>query len=243
MSTTPKDYRNSHIAKGEDYDSNLSQGDFDTYMTSREYALLDRIIRDLFNNSIPRYLDFACGTGRITSHIGGKTAKSYGVDLSSNMLDVARKKCPDTEFILQDITNDPLDIEPVDLVTAFRFFGNAQNDLRKQALSVLSGLVKPGGYLVFNNHRNPISISNLLLKARGNDIDVDLSHKKMSRLLNDSGFSVKRTFGVGAWFVMHRLNTPRVMSSSIVKLIEPLSLLRPLGQFCPDAIIVAQKIK
>ncbi len=241
MNTSPDDYRDSHLEKGEDYDSDLSQGNFNTYMTSREYILLERIIRELFNNSVPRYLDFACGTGRITSFIAGKSTKSYGVDLSFNMQEVAREKCPDTEFILQDITNDPLNIEPVDLVTAFRFFGNAQNDLRKQVLSTLSGLVKPGGYLVFNNHRNPFSIHNILLRTLGNEIDVDLSHEKMSNLLNEAGFSVKRTFGIGAWYIMYRLNTPKIMSSNIVKLIEPVSLLRPLGRYCPDAIIVAQR--
>jgi ubiquinone/menaquinone biosynthesis C-methylase UbiE len=241
MNTEPDDYRNSHLAKGEDYDSDLSQGNFNTYMTLREYVLLDRIVGNLFKDSIPRYLDFACGTGRITSHIAPKAGKSYGVDLSPSMQEVAREKCPDTEFILQDITTKPLEVEPVDLVTAFRFFGNAQDELRKQALAALNPLVKPGGYLVFSNHRNPWSIHNLLLRMTGNEIDVDLSYKKVSNLLNEAGFKIKRTYGIGAWFVMHRMNTPAIMNSSIAKMLEPLSLLRPLGPFSPDAIIVAQK--
>ena len=241
MSSPPDDYRNSHLEKGTDYDSDLAQGYFNSYMTEREHIVLDRIITHKFPNGIPRYLDFACGTGRITAHLASNSAESYGIDVSENMQVVARKKCPKTRFILQDITSEPLKIDPVDLVTAFRFFGNAQDELREHVLEELSCIVKPGGYLVFNNHRNPWSIHNILLQLCGNIVDVDLSYKKISKLLKQAGFSIERTYGIGAWYIMHRLNTPAVMSSRLVRIIEFISLFKPLGPFCPDAIIVAKK--
>ena len=58
------DYRSSHLQKsGEDYDRELERGDFDTYMAVHEAELLESIVKRLYPRGVPRYLDFACGSG------------------------------------------------------------------------------------------------------------------------------------------------------------------------------------
>src|SRR5207237_1003369 len=148
---------------------------------------------------------------------------SYAVDVSSAMMEQARRKCPGTTFFLQDITTEKLEVPPVNLATAFRFFGNAQDDLRRSALKALHGLLGEGGYLVINNHRNPGSINNRLLRLRGEPLQENLSHGKMRGLLRDAGFAVERTYGIALWMVLGRLNRPEVLSSRLVKAVEPLS--------------------
>jgi SAM-dependent methyltransferase len=229
------DYRGSHVGRGEDYDAALNEEPFDRYMAEREAALLRRIVARDFGGKIPRYLDFACGTGRITSIIEILAAESHAVDVSSSMLEIAQRKCHNTRFHVLDVTRASADLPQMDLITAFRFFGNAQQDLRVEVLRALKRYLAPRGYLVFNNHRNPSSLL-------GGDTTLDLSRARMLGLLRDSGFRAVRIYGIGAWIIRHRImsNGP-LLRSRFAKLIEPVSLLPGLGPFCPDMIVVAQR--
>jgi hypothetical protein len=106
----------------------------------------------------------------------------------------------------------------------------------------LNDLLVDGGYLIFNNHRNPwsaISVS----KRMGTflDIDADLSYRKIRRHLKEANFKIIRTYGIGVWLLTPWMNQHSICNSKLVQWIEPLSLLRPAGPFCPDMIIVAQK--
>jgi SAM-dependent methyltransferase len=235
------DYRRSHLKKGPDYDDDLSQGDFDTYMTARECELIERIVHRGFPGGVPRYLDFACGTGRITQVVEPVAVESYGIDVSEAMLDTARAKCLRTTFIRADLTTRPIPLPPFDLVTAFRFFGNAQDELRAAALDAIRGVLAPGGLLILNDHVNPRSLHRRLLRLRGHAPDRGLAPRDLSRLLAAHGFDVVRAYGIGLWMLRARWNVPSVMRSRIVHTIEPLSRIPPLVSLCPDIVIVARR--
>jgi ubiquinone/menaquinone biosynthesis C-methylase UbiE len=237
------DYRLSHQAKGRDYDLCIAEDPFSHYMAQREAYLLLRLVRKHFHGRVPRYLDFACGTGRITSLMEGVADRTYGLDISSSMVDVARTKCHRTTFFIGDLTRDALDIGGLDLITAFRFFGNAQQDLRRQALIALRRIMTSRGYLIFNNHRNPTALKALLFKISGGHENLDLDIKKIKRLLNDAGFKVVRIYGIGVWVIRDRMARNRPLLSSILaKCLEHLSLLPGVARFCPDMIVVARPI-
>lgn len=233
------DYRQSHLKKGADYDQDLASGDFNTYMAHREDELLRRFVPGLFPAKIPRYLDFACGTGRITSVMEQMAETSIGLDVSESMVAEARKRCQSTEFVLGDITSQSIDLEPVNCVTAFRFFGNAQDNLRTAVLEKLSPLVVKGGYLIINNHRNPKSLHEWLLRLKGDTPETDLDHKKLHQLLAEHQFKVVKTIGVGLWVCTHSLRAAPYQSG--LRHLEFLSTLPGLGSLCPDAIIVAKR--
>jgi ubiquinone/menaquinone biosynthesis C-methylase UbiE len=236
------DYRTSHLKKGKDYDNALSKGDFDTYMTQKERKILSSVIPTLFPGKIPRYLDFACGTGRITYLLENFVLESYGVDISEKMMEQAKRKCTRTNFVLKDITKDNLELEPVHLVTAFRFFGNAQDELRKVVLRSLSKLLVNRGFLIINNHRNPYSLLKILEKLTGGKDPADLSYYKLKKYLACAGFKIVRIYGIGFWMINYRLNKPHILDSKLVKVIEPLSLIPGISLLCPDTVIIAQKI-
>ncbi|NKC10833.1 MAG: methyltransferase domain-containing protein [Gammaproteobacteria bacterium] len=104
----PEDYRGSYLHKGADYGSDLSAGDINTYMTHCENRLLRKLVPRLFPERVPRYLDFACGTGRVTQVTEPMAMQSLGVDVSPNMLEQARQRCPSTQFFQIDITQGHL---------------------------------------------------------------------------------------------------------------------------------------
>jgi len=241
MRITGTDYRKSHLAKGIDYDRSLSAAGVDSYMAEQERHILCTRVVPEFLGRMHRYLDFACGTGRVTQCLARFARESYGLDVSESMIEQARVKCPKTTFLIGDITREKVAISPVSVVSAFRFFGNAQDELRRSALQAIARLLVPGGHLVINNHRNPWAIKNLLSTVRGHKHSLDLSPTKLKRQLTDAGFKIMAAYGIGFWMIGDRFQTPACLSSSIPVSFERLSFLPGVSPFCPDAIIVAKR--
>lgn len=240
-STAFEDYRNSHKGKGADYDETVLSTPFDAYMDRWEAHRLMPVLAHLFPNGIPRYLDFACGTGRITRRIESLAAESCGVDVSESMLGVARRKCPATRFVCADLTRCDLESGPFDLVTAFRFFGNAQDELRSAALVAINRRLRPGGYLVLNNHRNPISFLGLARRLATGADEMDLSHGKLRRLLREHGFEIANQCAIGFWIFRFKRATAELLESSRAARMENLFRSSWFVPLAPDALVVARK--
>jgi SAM-dependent methyltransferase len=234
------DYREIHLAKGDKYDATLAAHPFDAYMGDVEAGYLREIVPALMHGR-GRYLDFACGTGRITSIVSPLVGESVAVDISESMLAVARTKCPSTRFVCADLTRESPDLRSFDLVTSFRFFGNAQHDLRSAALGAIAPLVRPGGHLIVNSHRNPHAIGALLQSWRGRDHGMDLTFGKMKRLLRDHGFDVVAVRSIASWVIRARMRTADVLQGRLAPLAERAFGHRVWAPLAPDCIIVARK--
>ncbi|NOX54763.1 MAG: class I SAM-dependent methyltransferase [Planctomycetes bacterium] len=202
---------------------------------------MTRTIWRLFPRGVPRYLDFACGTGRITSIVGPLAQESYGLDISETMILRARQKCPSTTFIVADATRERLEIAPVDLVTAFRFFGNAQQELRREALAAIWTLLRPGGYLIMNNHKNAGSVRCTLRRLRGETLTQTLDYKGTVEILKDAGFKVIRSYGVGFWLFRAAWVRGGFLDSRLGDVLDSVSLVKGIARFCPDIVFLAQK--
>jgi SAM-dependent methyltransferase len=237
---TADGYRSSHLAKGADYDERVGTDPWAQYMTRRESAILCTVVDQLFPSLMPRYGDFACGTGRITQLLESRAIVSIGVDVSETMLREARVKCQRTTFVHADLTREPVDFEPFDLVTAFRFFGNAEADLRVAALGALAKMVKPGGYLVANNHRNPVCLRHILRGRQTNR--QTLTYFDFRRMLAAVGFSIEQAYGIGAWIHRTRGLGDRLEHAGMIsRVIEAMSANKALAALSPDMVIVARR--
>ena len=150
-------YRDSHkyAGKGAEYEQYYQTQTWERFLWSREQQVILKIIDKYFADRDINLLDFACGTGRITSFLENRVKTSTGVDVSGSMLTIAEEKLKRTEIIEADITADNV-LKPrnFNLITAFRFFLNAEPHLRSQAIKALSKLLADDGYFVFNNHHN-----------------------------------------------------------------------------------------
>src|SRR3974377_642235 len=156
MQVTDTDsYVLSHMApeKGATYDAMYVSDPWQRRLWRREQEILSHIVHRLYQGREIRLLDFACGTGRIASILEGQVHSTTGVDVSDSMLAVARSKLTRTRLAQTNLIEDNvLAGEQFNLITAFRFFPNAEPELRKRALGILATLLSPDGYLVFNNH-------------------------------------------------------------------------------------------
>lgn len=237
-----EDYRDSHKNKGAVYDEVISSSPFDAYMDKWEEHHLAQMLRRLFPATVARYLDFACGTGRITERVASHASESYGVDVSESMLRSARAKCRSTRFICADLTKDTVDLGVFDLVTAFRFFGNAQDELRSAALLAISRRLRNGGYLIINNHRNPRSMLGTWRRLSGGTDAMDLSYFKLKSLLERHGFEIVYQRAIGFWLFRFKLTAAHWLESATATRLERACQHSFFAPFAPDAILVARKI-
>ncbi|MGE0190242.1 MAG: class I SAM-dependent methyltransferase [Nitrospira sp.] len=222
------DYRESHIGKdkGQSYHAMFLNDPYRNMVWNFEKQILDRIL-DLFYRDVEiRHLDFACGTGRILHYLSARTNESVGVDLSPSMLDVARSTNTASEIIEADLTNnDVLGTRKFNLITAFRFFPNAQPMLRRQVIQILVKHLSDDGYLIINNHRNTGSLRNKLAKLLGRHNNDGMSLSEVDSLIGENNLLVKEIYPLC------------LFPSSENRLLMPIFLLRPteaiLSRFRP----------
>jgi len=198
-------YRDSHkyASKGAEYERHYETQTWDRFLWSREREILLEILDKYFAGKNVHLLDFACGTGRITSFLEDRVTTSTGVDVSESMLAIAKQKLRRTEIIEADITvGNILKPRRFNLITAFRFFLNAEDELREETIRGLAELLDEEGYLVFNNHHNLGSPWIKLLYARHRQKNPQgifnvMSIEQMKELAESAGMKIVEIYPVG----------------------------------------------
>jgi len=191
------------------YDDNeYKDGSYSDLLWTIEKEQLLNIINRLKNNCLKvSYLDFASGTGRIISFVETYVDYAVGIEVSSEMASVAKDKVSNAKIECIDITQKDFPvIEKYDLITAFRFFLNAEPDLQKKAMQALAVRLKDNSsLLVFNNHGNFWShkifmwpfhkIFNIgkVNKFEGNY----MTFNEVKKLSSEAGLVIEDVFGCG----------------------------------------------
>ena len=238
-------YRGSHLPtiNASVYEESVySVGSFDSWIWAKERAFLIRAVKQRFREPPATYLDFACGTGRILSSLEGHVTKSTGVDISHAMLEIASKKVTNSEVIQGDITSDgDLAKGPFALITAFRFFLNAEEELRDGALRALVQRLTPGGVLIVNLHGNKYSLRGLsatfrrwILRQPVNQI----SYWKFRRELHSVGLKIVEVRG----FAMLPPKLWRVVPEAFSESIEFIATLTRIDKlFATNLLLVCER--
>ncbi|MBN2592792.1 MAG: class I SAM-dependent methyltransferase [Sedimentisphaerales bacterium] len=202
---TKVSYRESHKyeGKGAEYEAYYQNKTWQRFLWSREKQIIMKILEKYFAGKEVNLLDFACGTGRITELLENHVKTSTGVDVSSPMLAIAKGKLKRTELIEVDITAENI-LKPrkFNLITAFRFFLNAEPELRSAAIKALAELLDEDGYLVFNNHQNSGSPWIRLRfehyrKKNPEGIYNVMGIKQMTKLVEGAGLQIIEIYPVG----------------------------------------------
>ena len=143
--------------------SEYGAGSYSSLVWEWQRPVLEKIVSDFrqTNKSEPvRLLDFACGTGRVLASLEPLVDAADGVDISENMVELARKKCRAARLLVGDILTQPeLLSPPYDVITSFRFLLNVEPELRLRVLKKLRDVLRtPDGLLVVNVHGNSHSL-------------------------------------------------------------------------------------
>ena len=112
------------------------------------------------------------------------------------MLEIAKRELANVEFIQQDITQDALP-KKYDVATAFRFFTNAEEQLKSDALAAIADALSDDGILVANIHVNRSSVVGWCYRLRnrmaGRLTARVVGHDEFADLLGQHGFEIVRT--------------------------------------------------
>lgn len=151
-----------------------------------------------------KYLDFACGTGRIIAAVERLAAESVGLDISLQMLDFARTKVSTSKLVCGDILSQPTIVDAdYDFITAFRFFLNTEPDMREKVMrSLARRLAGPDSRLVFNIHGNGWSaeaLKSLYQRLRGWGAASTMTYPQVRRLVEGAGLVIDTWYGFGLW--------------------------------------------
>ena len=173
--SVPFDYRKSHVSldKGVRYDALYAPGSaLAFYFDHFERPFIEaQFARARMERGGGRYLDFACGTGRILAVGAAFFDEAVGIDVSEAMTTVARTKTPGAHILEADVLTQPVDVGTFDVVTLFRFLLRA-GMLRDDVLQWLRGVIREDGYLIVNNHRNAHSVRGMAFRI-GHTIHPD----------------------------------------------------------------------
>lgn len=201
------DYRNSHQeeSKGKTYAESFSKNNNKRFIWEWEKEVLAEIGKQFVNDRHnENYLDFACGTGRITAFLEPYFKRTVGVDVSESMLGVARNNVENADLRLIDLTRtNPFEPGEFALISAFRFFVNAQDELRAEVMKQLASVLAPDGRLVFNVHINSsspfcriVKLRKFLLRDKRDDFR-SMSLTEVQELLHANNLAIEKIYHKG----------------------------------------------
>jgi len=182
---------------------------YSTFIWQLQRPVLEGILKDFRRrHSGPvRLLDFACGTGRVLAALEPLVDSAEGIDISKNMVAVARMRCSKARLVTGDVLAQPALLpDACEIISCFRFVLNAEPELRAGILRRLREVLRPPhGLLLVNVHGNSHSLRHpaILWRRRRrrvaseNTMLNEMSTGEAERLLVESGFEIVHRFGFG----------------------------------------------
>lgn len=138
-----------------------------------------------------RVVDVGCGTGRLEPYLAAKGLIPSGIDLSPEMIRVARRDHPGFGFDVADLRELPFgDASLAGVVCWYSLMFLAASD-RPAAFGELARVVKPGGYLATAFKAGDSQVRRAG-RSTGLGVEFDvywLSPDEMEGRLTDAGFA------------------------------------------------------
>jgi len=176
---------------------------------------------------IKEFLEIGCGSGHLARILFGKGYKISGVDRYEEMLQIARKRLPEVEFIQQDIRKLKLDRKFDAIIAMGRMFTYmTTNKDVEQSISSVARCLNPNGIFLFDNFSAPHFVKNF--KENQEKIHaVDLGSRKIKRIsVNTWNLKHGVTFN---WYAKYQIE-----EQGKLKEIEDESVLRA---FFPEELV------
>ncbi|HEY8648540.1 MAG TPA: methyltransferase domain-containing protein [Candidatus Limnocylindria bacterium] len=186
----------------ERYDAMYGGSSYDDAIWEWQRPLVRRMLSSVAErDGRLKYLDFACGTGRVISAVEDLTTDAIGVDISPLMLARAAERVR-SRLICGDILADPKLVDrDYDVITAFRFFLNTEPEMRLAIMRDLAQRLRDASsLLIFNVHGSRQSVLTLTSgyrRLRGWPPLGLMAPAEVRALVAASGLEIRRLAGFG----------------------------------------------
>lgn len=173
---------------------------FNKYADTYEERFMDvsmysKSLEYLINNLAPtqqKVMDVACGPANISKYLLDRNSalEIAGIDLSENMISLAKKNIPTGNFQLKD-ARDILSLDlKFDLIISGFCFPYLTKEEVIQFISDASKCLNTGGYLYLSTMEKPYSTSGLQKGSKGDEIMMHFHEEEyLSATMNANGFS------------------------------------------------------
>lgn len=173
---------------------------FNKYAVSYEERFMDvsmysKSLDYLINNLAPtqlKVMDVACGPANISKYLLDRNSalEIAGIDLSENMISLAKKNIPTGNFQLKD-ARDILSLDlKFDLIISGFCFPYLTKEEVIQFISDASKCLNAGGYLYLSTMEKPYSTSGIQKGSKGDEIMMHFHEEEYLRTaMLKNGFS------------------------------------------------------
>lgn len=136
--------------------------------------------------------DVGCGTGYVTGHLRENGADAFGIDLSPEMIAIARREHPAARFEVGTMTDLDLASRSLAGIVAFWSLVHVPDHALPGVLDEFARVLRPGGLLLVGFHVGD-GVQHTSVGYTGRAIAVD-SHRRrpetMTGLLREAGFMI-----------------------------------------------------
>lgn len=180
----------------ESYDR-LAEGYAAQFYTELDNLVLERALLDAFAESVASgapVLDVGCGPGRTTAYLAGHGLSVTGLDLSPEMVRIARERHPSLRFAVGSMADLPVADGSLGGLLAFYSLIHVPTAEVPQVLAEWRRALRPSA---------PVAIAfqvgsgvRRVREHNGHDVDLDFHRRQpeqVAELLSDAGFSLWST--------------------------------------------------
>lgn len=139
-----------------------------------------------------KILDIGCGTGTDANYIASKGFEVIGIDLSEEMLNIAKKKFPHIDFRIADMRKLSFENEQFDgIFVAFSLFHIPKKDV-PNTLADLYDLLKPNGaiYIAIQEGKSEELFITQPLKPDEKIFLNIMDSQEINKLIEKAGFEI-----------------------------------------------------
>jgi SAM-dependent methyltransferase len=127
-----------------------------TYLHEFDHKPADRELLDRFAERVKakgRVLDLGCGPGQVARYLHDRGVDAFGMDLSPEMVEQARKAHPGMEFVQGDMRSPDLPDDSLAGITAFYSLIHLPREHVSPVVRRWRSVLQPGGLMLVAFHK------------------------------------------------------------------------------------------
>jgi ubiquinone/menaquinone biosynthesis C-methylase UbiE len=144
--------------------------------------------------------DLGCGPGHVARYLRERHVSVFGIDISSGMVEQARKLNPDIEFQQGNMLRLDIEGEAWGAIVAFYSIINIARDEAATALTEMNRVLRPGGLLLLAFHVGEETIH--MDEWWGEKVSVEFNFYRVEEMegrLKEAGFVVEEVIERGPY--------------------------------------------